>query len=450
MKKKILYTLIGLAVLLLLIYILRYNQSQVFKNRVPQSATKVVNVNLRQIENDLLFDFLAHPMAYLKSRRKKDSIKRKKFPLINGVEIPENVLFFSNTTTLDSHWFSSVFKVKDKEKLTHYFLQEKFVKSSRDGVEFYSKGILVLAFKGKELLHVVKRSSQADVSKIVAVVFNETTFLSQESTLLKPIITNESDISFSSKEDGFLEANFKEGLFEVTGNLASDFFINNTFPEMVGDPISFFTTKINKDNLQFKEFVKKGTVKFDEITHLSLDSIVNKWNGEVSLNLASVEHTIDTIVTYEFDDDFNKVKKIATQEKAIPALDLKFGKEEQSDLSEYFWRKNAIQVHDGDTLFTTVPVYKFIAVNTKDNLELSVAKKQMNKGSKKTISKLNFYFNIEKYLQKPLDFPLKKEQIKVLNLIKTTSIGWSDENQFSLKIALKDVDRNFLGQLIKH
>lgn len=52
-------------------------------------------------------------------------------------------------------------------------------------------------------------------------------------------------------------------------------------------------------------------------------------------------------------------QKKATQEKAIPALDIRLGKEKKSDLSAYFWNENAIQGHDGDTIFITIPVYKF-------------------------------------------------------------------------------------------
>jgi len=450
MKRKILYTLIGLVVLLCTAYLLRYKQSQVFENRVPKNATEVINVHLRQIENDLLFDFLAHPITYLKSRpRKKDSIKKNKFPYINGVEIPENVLFFSNETTYKKHWFSTVFNLKDKEKFIHFFLREKFIKSNVKAIEFYSKDNLVLAIQDDKLVFVIKHSHEDDISEIVTTVFNETEFLSKESELLKTMINNESGIVFSSKAHGFLEANFKEGLFEITGNFVSDFFMNTTSSEMIGNPVSFFTAKINKDNLQFKELVDRGKVKFDEITHLSLDSIVKKWNGKIHLNLASVENTIDTIVTYEFDDDFNKVKKIATQEKAIPALGIRLGKERLSDLSAYFLRKNAIQLHDGDSVFTTLPVYKFVAANTKDNFELFVAQQQNNKGSKNTTSKLNFYFDVEKYLQRPLDIPLKKEQVKVFNLIKTATVQWSGKNQFLLNIELKNTHRNFLGQLIK-
>ena len=429
---------------------LRYNQSQVFENRVPKDATSVVNVHLRQIENDLLFDFLAHPITYLKSRRrKKDSIKKNKFPFINGVEIPENVLFFSNETTYKNHWFSAVFNLKDKEKFTHYFLREKFIKSNLNAIEFYSKGNLVLAIQGDKLVHVIKHGIQDDISKVVASVFNESEFLSQESKLLKPISTSESDLSFSSSDNSFLEANFLEGLFEVTGDLQSDLFINSTSSEMVGSPINFFTTKINKEHLQFKKMVNKSKVKFDEFTHLSLDSIVNKWNGKLLLNLTSIENVTDTIVTYEFDDDFNKVKKIATQEKIIPALDIKLGKEKQSDLSAYFWRKNTIQVHDSDTVFAALPIYKFGVVDTNDSFELISGQQTDSQNSKTTSSKLNFHLDIEKYLQQPLDIPLKKKQVEVLNLIKTTSVQWSKDHQFSLKIVLKDVDRNFLGQLIK-
>ncbi|HBK71560.1 MAG TPA: hypothetical protein DDZ39_07900, partial [Flavobacteriaceae bacterium] len=441
MKKKILYTFVALTVLLLLVYLFRYNQSQVFEGRVPKDATTVVNVNLRQIENDLLFDFLAHPITYLKSRRReKDSIKKNKFPFINGIEIPENVLFFSNESTFKNHWLSTVFNLKDKEKFTHYFLREKFVKSSLGAIEFYTKGNLVLAIYKDKLIHVIKSrdfgSTEDDISKMVTSVFNESEFLSQESELLKPISTSKSDLSFSSTNTSFLEVNFKEGLLEVTGNLVSDFFMTSTSSEIVGNPVGFFTAKINKGNVHFKNIVAKGKVKFDRFTHLSLDSIVRKWNGKLNLNLISIENITDTIVTYEFDDDFNKVKKIATQEKAIPSLDIRLGKESQSDLSAYFWRKNAIQVHNNDTVFAALPIYKFDVVDANDIFELTSGQNFSSQDSKTTKSRLNFYFDMEKYLQQPLDVPLNSKQLKVLELIKSSSIFWSENNEISLKIEM--------------
>jgi len=450
MKKKILYTLIGLAVLLLTVYLLRYNQSQVFEHRVPKSATKVVNVHLRQIENNLLFDFLAHPIIYLKSKPRKDSLKRKKFPFTNGVEIPENILFFSNATSLDNHWFSNVFNVKDQENLTSYFLQEKFVKSNIEGMEFYSKDNWVIALRENKLIQVIKRNHTADISKIVVSVFNEKAFLPQTSELLKPIILNESDISFSSKEHDFLEANFKEGVFEITGNFDSDFFIADTYHDIKGNPISFLTAKVNKHNLLFENFISSTTDKFNGLTHLSLDSIVNKWNGKFYLKIDAIENKIDSIITYDYDDDFNKVEKIAIEKKNIPNLNIKIGQEKPSNLWMYFWSKNAIQFHKGDTVFTTIPIYQFMATDANENLELSVNSSIDQIHSKEISSKLNFYVDVEKYLQKPLDIPLKPNQIKVLDLIGKFSIHWSENNEFLLNIELKNKDRNFLGQLIKH
>ncbi|GEM_PF-5110069 len=450
MKKKVLYTLIGLAVLLLTVYLLRYNQSQVFEHRVPKSATKVVNVHLRQIENNLLFDFLAHPIIYLKSKLRKDSLKRKKFPFANGVEIPENILFFSNATSLDNHWFSSVFNVKDQENLTSYFLQEKFVKSNVEGMEFYSKGNWVIAIHENKLLLVIKRNHTAEISKIVASVFNEKAFLHQTSELLKPIILNESDVSFSSKEHGFLEANFKEGIFEISGNLDSDFFIADAYPIIKGNPISYLTAKVNKDNLFFQNFVLNTADKFKELTHLSLDSIVNKWDGKFYLKIDAIENKTDSIITYDYDDDFNKVEKMAIEKKNIPNLRIKLGQESPSNLWRYFWSKNAIQLHKGDTVFTTIPIYQFMATDAKENLELSVNNSVDQIHSKEISSKLNFYVDVEKYLQKPLDLPLKPNQKKVLDLIRKSSIHLSENNEFVLKIELKNRSRNFLGQLIKH
>lgn len=448
MRKKLLYFFITFAVVLAALYLWRYKQVQVFKNRVPSSASKVVNVNLRQIENHLLFDFLANPITYLKPHKEKDSIKEPKTSLLKAISIPKNIVFYTNSAKLQNNWFSSLISVKDDDELSKYLIKESFNKSSENSTIFYTKANFVLAIKDEQLIIGLKADNKVNINSLLISLFENNDFLSEDAALLKPLVNNKSDISFTSADNNF-EANFKNGTFELQGILSSDLFISDTNQTNNEKGVISFSGKFNKENEVFEQFLYNKKDKFNEITHLSLDSIITKWNGKLNMNITAIEHKTDTIVSYEYDDDFNKVEIKSTQEKKIPTLGLMLGQENRSSLSDYFYSKNAIQIIESDTIFTTIPIFKFLATNTKDKLLLNVNKKGEQGQSSSIASRLNFYFNAEKYVENPLDIPLNKDQKKFLKLIKTTKISWEDDNQFSLKIDLKNTKRNFLGQLVK-
>ncbi|MDY7397017.1 hypothetical protein UMM65_17360 [Aureibaculum sp. 2210JD6-5] len=447
MRKKWLYFFIVLVAIVVVLYVLRYKQSQVFENRVPAGATKIVNINLRQIENHLLFDFLANPITYLTPRKRKDSIKKERFSLFKSVSIPRNILFYTNSEELKNNWFSTRVKVKDEGELSNYLLKEKFVQSTEGNVIIYSKANFILAIKNEQLIISIKVDKKADINPALISLFDTEDFLAEDTEILKPLVNNNSDISFTSSNET-LQANFRDGIFELQGTLTSNLFVtnNNIMPDE--EDVISISGKVNKDNTVFNKFWTDKKDKFNEITHLSLDSIVQKWNGKLNFNITSIEQKTDTIVSYEYDDDFNKVEIKSTQEKKIPVLGLILGQENPSSLSDYFYGKNAIQVIENDTVFTTIPIFKFLATDAKDNLELRVNQKRTTPNPSSS-SKLKFYFNVKKYMETPLDIPLSKDQEELLKLVKATKLEWAKDNQFTLKINLLDESRNFLGQLIK-
>lgn len=448
MRKRWLYFLILFVLIISILYVWRYNQSQVFEKRVPAFATKVVNVNLRQIENHLLFDFLTNPITYLKPRKKKDSIKKPKFSLTKGVRIPKNILFYTNADNLDNNWFSSVVEVSDPEELSRFLLKEKFKKTSEENIVLFTKSNLILAIKKEQLVCVFKTNSNINAVNRVNDLFGVKEYLNADDSLLKEITKSESDICFSL-ENSVLEANFRNGVFELQGLLNEDVFLANTNEASNRESVGIMSGQINKNNASFKKVVKNSKHKFDELTHLSLDSIIDKWNGEFKFNITSIEHKTDTIISYEYDEDFNKIETKTTQDKKIPTLSLVLGQEPPTRLSNYFYSKNAIQIIEEDTVFTKIPVFKFLATNTENDIALRVNGYSQPVQSL-TESKFNFYVNVEKYFQSPLDIPLNKDQEKFLKLIKNTEIDWAKDNRFVFKINLINKSRNFLGQFVKN
>jgi len=452
MKKKIVYTFLIISILLIFVYILRYKQALVFINRVPQSATAIVNINTRQLEHHLLVDILSNPITYLKSDAKNDSVKKLKFTLTKGVQIPKNVLFFTNSTSLKNNWFSSIFEVNDIDELSKYLITKKFKKSNFENDVIYNKDAVVFVLRNKQLIIAFKSNKQIDIVKTAQSVFNETNFLSNTSLVLKPVINSTSDICFTTQKRDFLVANFKKGILEIEGETNPDFdlFITTQQPDITQNSLAFITGKINKTNTLFQNSLKLINLsKFNKISHLSLDSIISKWSGFLSFNLKSIKSKTDTIITYDYDTDFNKVEIKSTQKLKIPELEFEIKSEKGSNLYHYFLQKKAIQIIENDTLFTAFPLYKLYMHSHNMDMMISDEKGATPVLIKESEFKLKGYLNIEVYLQNQLDVMQLPLNNKYIDLFKETSVQLSNKNKLSIKVLLKNRNRNFLGQLIK-
>jgi len=449
MKRKIVYTFISIGVLLLTLYLFRYKQGQAFTDRVPNDVTAIVNINIRQLEHHILLDMLKHPMPYFRPDSKpKDTIKKQSFSIAKGVDVPANILFFTNDDALRNTWCSTVFKVDDVEEFSQYLVAEEFEK---DG-EIYRKDNLVFTLKDRQLIIAILYDKAAEVSETIQAIFNETDFLPEGSSLLKSIEESTSDICLATIKHDFFEANFKDDLFEIRGKANSkfDLFVSTLQPKLDKNTIAAAAGKINKKHPLFKVILQKiKRSKFDRTTHLSIDSIFNAWNGSLRFNLKSIESKTDTIITYEYDDDFNKVEKVTTQELAVPKLMVQLEDETPRSLLNYFKGKNAIQIFEEDTLFTAIPLYKFQVTSDMDQLKIYTRRGANKELSKKEISKLKGYLNIENYNQNPHKFSFLSIEHSFFEIVKDASIQVSDDNEFLLQINLKDKSRNFLGQYIK-
>ena len=446
MKKKLIYFFIGLCILFAVVYFLRYKQALIFNNKVPINATQVANIDLRQIEHHIFFDFLANPMSYIdlkSSKKEKDSLS-----FLDAIAIPKNLIFYTNEANLNGSWFSSVIRIKDSKELIEFLNREQFKKSNVETLTIYRRNNIALAIDNKQLViafNFTKKERLPDFQT----VFNTTDFLPETAKLLEPIINSKSDISYASLTEDFIEVNFKDGLFEVMGIYKSDFFIAEKHQQFSDTSIGLITAKINKNHKLFNSLLAdKNIPKFKKATKLSLDSISKKWNGNIDFHLRSINTKKDTIVTYDYDDDFNKIEKVTTQNTVVPDFEFVLESEKDRTLYNYFLEKNAIQFVENDTLFTSIPFYKLYA-RFKDSQVYILTDNDLNsKNNIENLHKIDAYFNIEQYVQNQLEIiniPLNNKYVK---LFKDASIHLSDTDKLSIEVHFKNDKRNIIGQLV--
>jgi len=446
MKKRLAFIFLGILILFSVVYLLRYKRALVFEDMVPNSATEIINVNLRQIEHHILVDVIKNPLKYIDFKfptTEKDSLLLKK-----TISIPRNIFFYTNDKKFNDIWLSSIIKVKKQDMLSDYLIRDGFVKSNEEDIMLFHKHNLVLAMKDKRLVVAFKKSNQATLRAFVKEIFEENTFLSITSEVLKPVIASKSDISYATLTSNFLEANFKNGLFEVLGTLNSDLFLVSKNRDFSEKSLGYINTKINKEHKLFQLLItEENKRKFNDFTKLSLDSIICRWSGSFAFNLKSIQRKTDTIITYEYDDDFNKIEKVAEQELTVPAIDISF--DVDIKLFDYLSKENAIQIVEKDTLFASIPLYKLYAKPTASTLNISSQADFSGFSVKENKIKLKAYLNIEEYLQKPLEFSFLPTKNGYWQLIKDTSIKYAANDKLSVKVVLKNRERNFITQFVK-
>ncbi|AUP77365.1 hypothetical protein [Flavivirga eckloniae] len=445
MKKRLAYLFLALTLVVLALYLFRYKRALVIESKIPITATEVVQIDLRQIEHHLLVDALKNPFKYIsfETKKKEDHASFKK-----AIVIPRNILFFTNDSNFKSAWFSSFFKLKDRTELENYLLQQGFKTLTDEALELFGKGNIVVAISSENVLIAYKKQSHAPVNAVIQSIFNETEFYKKDVDLLKPILNSKSDITYVSSKDAFLEADFKNGLFEIKGKLHSNLFLADSYVPYSEGALAFLSTKINRNHAIFKSLLtNKNKTKFREFTKLSMDSIVNHWNGHLLFNLKAINKEIDTIVTYEYDDDFNKIEKKSVQENNVPHTAIALGSD--AKLFEYFYTNNAIQVVENDTLFTAMPLYKMYAQKQKKSLTIFTQKLFDSSMLKAEKYKLNAHMDINRYLENPLEFSLIPVKNNYLQLLGRTSAKLTTNDELLIQVWLKESNRNFLGQFIK-
>lgn len=445
MIKKVSYFLLFLISVILIVGYIRYNPQLEYKNKVPASAETIIHVNLRKVEYAVVKSYLKDPFSYFDfktpSKKQKDSLKEgKKVSLYSAISIPVNIFFYTNKEEFKGVFISSFFKVKNKLNLASFFKEKKYVKKEKEAITIYEKKSHFFALHKNNLVFVYKRES-ADIVKLTENIFANTLFMKEEDSLMKRMKKSESDLTLATLENDFLELDISNENLNISGSLGDKF--NLFLPYKVEQPKELGIVNVSgKLNTKFlsQKIQQKQKDKFKKLTTLSVDSVLKKWNGDLTFNLSSFSTKTDTIVTYEYDDDFNKIEKRAIEKRVIPDLDLTMSK---STLISYLKEKEVVKKVKGEEIVTIIPFFKVLVNNTNDDL-FFYTKKQEKRVIKRK-DRFIFSFNVERYMKESDGFYMQNNSY--FSSIKNIRLIVSENNNFKLTINLEKTIPNLISQL---
>ena len=403
-----------------------YKNNASLKGVIHKDANAVVKIAVHNIKKTLLLNALNNPAYYYKhltsSKNEKGNKKQK------GIDIqPYNLTFFrlptvkntlfsvlpidNNTAFIEQiNDFSIAQKSQvnyDKENQLHWLQIKNY------GIISWDKNSVVAAI-GVDVTY--KKILQVSVDVLVL----NKTIKNKNHKWIKALAQNNDHIFYASRE-ATISLNFMDGQVNLSGDLFTE--IENTYPKttninQIQNNTAFlyydanFAVIENKKNFvnEYKNFgvFKKNNINISEIS--------KEINGFFYLGINGNTIQTDTIISYLYDDNFNKIEQKTAQEKKVPKIEIQLGKANNTLLS-YLESQNLITQ---DNLFKAIPYYQFNVADNNKFLSFKTDKSVSNYSQKKSPYFFQLFIDIPKTVEQ-LNLGETFHYLKPLQTLKITA-----------------------------
>lgn len=436
MKKRILFILLLLFVGLTIAYIARYLGSRSLEQRIPEHTDAAIRIDVRQLEQDMLHDVIFHPFDYFNPKEsdisKTEDVSQPvadalpSHPtyreLLDAIEVPKSIYLFRPEAS--NAWYSSKIKIKDQSLLEQIASAQGYTRNESKAQPTYENGDRKIVLDG-DVVRFVYGS--------MPVLSDAKGYLRSGSRIYDSMDKSKSDIIYADSQNNTLEVFLEDGKIELQGNYAMDF-LHSADSFLIGTGLGSIGGAIDISKL--KNHIPQASIaKFTNFTKLEMDSIEQYFDGKVLGAFQGYIHTSDTITTYEYDDDFNKVEVQQIKEHKIPDFSVYLGMSAEG--MEYLARHKAIVEQEGRLVFTRMPLATTY-VEYKDNMLHLFTGDAVNK-RQKTTDLLKGHVDIE-----ALKKTSKGLNSKMLEPIQTIDLSIDKDHKIHGQITLTE-DRHPLS-----
>ncbi len=320
--KKILLFIFGLIAILAISFFAYkyYRSSKANQIKVPENTFAVVKINIDDLLLEMFKNSLSNYTDYYQSREDTSKIKSPKIWNI-GLDIPAVLYLFTLSDT--SYQYYTVLNVNNKSKLESFLTNQlglsvdSTFQSQSDGLQkLHKKHVTILLGDKKMVLSLGSKSADNTLMDLLKSDQQNWFLANSLGEEVKEI--NDGDLTYVDKNKNWSNLNFKDGMFEFSGYFKSDLF---RFPsealqrEISNDNILSF--QLNTDlSLIFKN--RQADL---EKLNLPVDSIYQYVGNYVDIALKDkLVLERDTIITYDYDDNFEMIEKKEVQEIEVPDL----------------------------------------------------------------------------------------------------------------------------------
>ncbi|WP_445431965.1 hypothetical protein [Chryseobacterium indoltheticum] len=346
MKKKYIFLII-IVLLSIGVYFLFFHKDKSLKY-IPDNADIVVLVDVKKAKRQYISSYIAHPSKWFEE---KNGAKNKISVTDSGLETPDFLQIFHLNNTKISEWYT-VLEINDKEKLSAFLKDRKFI---NDGKGTFKNNQLFVKINGEKCIVGTSDLNFNNIGKPFSQKFRNNvlnadsfmgdglgsiSFISELRTQNFSIDLQDDKIEIKNKQNSTDFGSLISGLYKKT---------------------QFLEAELDSENIKkIGSIFKENMTDSASVNHL-----------QMSANLTQVN---DTIVSYEYDDNFNEIEKISYQKIVQPDYEIVLQTSNPEKAWTYFQNKKWINAKNQ---FTAIPFQPNLISVNKNHISIKSTRKSV-------------------------------------------------------------------------
>ncbi|WP_029275361.1 hypothetical protein [Pedobacter borealis] len=434
-------------IILLLIFfagVFKYRRYVAEQTLIPKNATSLIKINIDELYKTLASNMLGNPSYYFKSDFKKDtSNKPDKFN--NGLEIPASLFFY--TLQGKSGIYFSRFELKnvnDFENALRDLMHLEITKKTEGINVAKSKLGNVVIYYNRKSAAISLSVKVENIDRILMDILSQKNFVKVTESKYKYTAKSLQHIAFETAlHQGYV--NFDNGVVNFSDVvIANQIIPTNTQSNHQHNKDAIASLWLNADfkNVSHRVFKTKNF-------SIEPDSVLKYYKGSVDFDWLSTIQQTDSIVTYDYNDDFEKVAKVSLQKRDVPQFSIAIHAD-ANGLKNYLAKQKIINLDSNQVNKSAFPLYQVFVESDQQNVYFGTKKQMTSKnGSVPSPDFFYFFVNFEK-LNKQSNMGQFNNYLKTYKTLQVTGklIG-GKQMQFDGNLVLMNKNINSLYQILK-
>jgi hypothetical protein len=345
---------------------------------IPQNADAIVMADVKNIRNHFIFSFLKNPSQWSTAAFGK----HKKPDLSDyGIEIPDYLAFFHLENQPVTQWFA-VANIENEIEFEKAITKASFVKKNLNNgmYSYYSKamGLLVIKHSNQILVSNIPETREPIALKTAEDLFLKKLLLDDKKRT-QTIGTNNAVTVWIKKntflkEDGIVTITLNDQEIAAEGQLKLHSKYRKEY-RFLQNPNALLSLGFDFEMIRNQNFIKHNSNQINKMIGFNLDSLLAFNPSKTELVLHEIVEKKEAAISYDYDDDFNPIKKVVVHTSREPSFYFSMQTENSKRIYDYLKTQNAI---DKDLVFVNFPLAQTKTLIRKNSLTLEANLKKQN------------------------------------------------------------------------
>lgn len=419
----------------------KYRQIQANKIFIPVTTQTLFKINVDELYKTIAISYLKHPSQYAGADKK--GIREKIAGLNTGLKIPANIYIYTLKGKAKNTFYTCL-EIADSLAFNRFMLK-KLALLKKDAHFFQSADSTLCFLFNKTTVSMAFTMTKEPVKNILKEIQDQKNMVKISDSKFAQMANLTDHFSFQNAEN-LSKINFIDGKIDFS----SEF--ENKWIEPAAEPKHRMLNPESTLSMWLNGKIKPDLIKKNNPISpslLSKDSFFRFYKDYVDFEWTKIITQVDTIVGYEYNDNFEQVEKKILQNRKIPSITINLNADDKA-VSNYLYSLGALDQSTGKISSSMIPLYQAYFKGSDGNVLLTTVKDA--KPDLKRISSADFfYFKVDfKKLIKQTSIPLIADKLGSFSQLEIKAKSTrKDQIKLESELLFLNKDANALIQLLK-